>query len=65
MEPRVYFLVTAILFVIVAVLHAARLFFGWEFAIGGWAVPPWASWLAIAAAGGLAYFGMRLFRGSR
>lgn len=42
-------------FSLVAVLHALRLVLGWEAVIGGWPVPVWFSWFALAAAGYLAY----------
>jgi hypothetical protein len=38
-----------------AVLHALRLLLGWEAVIGGWSVPTWFSWVALALAGYLAY----------
>lgn len=41
---------------LVAVFHILRLVFGWDFVIGGWSAPMWASFLAIAITGGLAFF---------
>ncbi len=40
---------------IIAVLHALRLFFGWHALIGGWTVPMWMSWVGLALARFLAY----------
>ena len=39
------------IFLIVAFLHALRLVFHWEAAIGGWHVPFWVSGLALAVSG--------------
>lgn len=61
MSAKVYFLVTAIVFALVAALHVARLLFGWEAVIGGWPIPLWASWVALVVTGALAFFGFRLF----
>jgi hypothetical protein len=33
---------------------------GWEVMIGGWSVPMWFSWIAIAVAGFLSVTGLRL-----
>ena len=50
------FLVTAgIVFSLVALLHALRLLKRWPVTIGGWRVPTWISWVALAGAGFLAY----------
>lgn len=43
------------LFLLIALLHAARLFFHWEVFIAGRSVPLWISWPAFALAGFLAY----------
>jgi len=43
------------IFLIVFLLHAARLFFHWEVLIAGWIVPMWLSWFGLALAGFLAY----------
>jgi hypothetical protein len=42
------------IFLLVAILHALRIFLGWEAVIAGWSVPMWASWTALALAGFLA-----------
>lgn len=47
------------IFLIVAVLHAARLFFHWEVLIAGRSIPMWVSWLGVALAGFLAYGAFR------
>jgi hypothetical protein len=56
-DQRTYNIVTATLFLIVAVLHLLRVVFGWPARIGGLDIPLWASWPALVIAGVLAYFG--------
>lgn len=43
------------IFLLVFLLHAARLFFHWQVLIAGRSVPMWLSWLAVTLAGFLAY----------
>ncbi len=45
-----------------AIAHLLRIIFGWQVEIGGWGIPTWVSWLAVLAAGALAYFGFTLKR---
>lgn len=54
---KTYYEVTSLIFLIVAVLHAMRLLYGWDAVIGGVMVPLWASWAAVLIAGYLAYRG--------
>ena len=65
MDQRTYNIVTAALFLIMAVLHLLRVILGWPARIGGLDIPLWASWLALVVAGALAYFGFRLSAGAR
>ena len=60
MAQRTFNLVTGAIFLIIAVLHLARLIFGWGALIGGWVVPPFVSGLALPVAGFLAYQAFRL-----
>ncbi len=60
MTQRSFFLVTSILFLLVALLHAVRLWQGWQVTIGGAAVPVWVSWIGLAISGFLAYEGFLL-----
>lgn len=57
MDQKNYLLVTSVIFLIIFVLHGARIFLGWEAMIGGWEVPMWLSWIAVVATGFLAYSG--------
>ena len=62
MTPRIYALIAGIVFLLVALLHALRLFRGWHVVIGDLSVPVWVSWLGLAIAGYLAYEGFRSSR---
>ncbi len=59
MEQRTYNTLTAMLFLIIALLHLLRIILGWPAQIGGVDIPLWASWLALVVTGALAYFGFR------
>jgi hypothetical protein len=62
MTQRFFSLVTAVLFVLIALLHAIRLLRGWQVIIEGAVVPMWISWMGLAVAAYLAYQGFRLAR---
>jgi hypothetical protein len=62
MSRRAYLLATAIVFLLVALLHLARIVFGWSAVIGGWSVPMWMSWVALVVSGALTCFGFSLAR---
>lgn len=49
MKLKAYLAVSGAIFALVAVLHLLRIVFGWQAVIGGWSVPMWLSWLALAA----------------
>ncbi|MDP2735671.1 MAG: hypothetical protein Q8P12_05700 [bacterium] len=62
MDTKAFSLTAGSIFLIVGVVHLLRIVFQWEAAIGGWQVPMWASWLAVAIAGFLAYQGLLRMR---
>ena len=62
MTQRIFSLVTAVLFLLIALLHAIRLLRGWQVIIEGAVVPIWISWIGLAIAAYLAYEGFRLAR---
>ena len=62
MTPRVFSLITATLFSLIALLHVLRLLRGWQVTIGDIVVPVWVSWIWLAIAGYLAYQGFRSSR---
>ena len=64
MNRERYFLITAIVFMLVALAHLARIVLGWDAVNDGWSVPMAMSWIAAAVTGGLAYYGFVLRRRS-
>ena len=62
MTQRIFSLVTAVLFFLIALLHAVRVVRGWQVTIEGAVVPIWISWVGLAVAAYLAYQGFRLAR---
>jgi len=62
MTPRIFSLITATLFSLIALLHALHLLRGWQVTIGDIVVPLWVSWIGLAIAGYLAYQGVKLSR---
>ncbi len=62
MNHKTFASVTGIFFLLVGVLHALRLIFGWSAIIGGIVVPLWASAVAIIIAAYLAYQGLKMSR---
>ena len=62
MTPRLFSLITATLFSLIALLHVLRLLRGWQVTIGDVVVPLWISWIGLAVATYLAYQGFKLSR---
>jgi hypothetical protein len=62
MTTRLFSLITATLFSLIALLHVLRLLRGWEVTIGDVVVPLWISWIGLAVATYLAYQGFKLSR---
>lgn len=62
MTNKNYLSVTGIIFLIIAVLHALRIAYGWHAEIGGWTVPMWLSWVALVVSGYLAWSARRLMK---
>ena len=60
MKQKTFNAVTALLFLVIAVAHFARIASGWDVVIGMVALPVWASWIALIVALSLAYQGYRL-----
>ena len=59
MHQAAYNTITAVLFLVMALLHLLRIIFGWPAQIGILDIPLWASWLALVVTAALAYFGFR------
>lgn len=62
MDQKTFNGVVGVIFLLIAVLHALRLLYGWSAEIGGWMVPMWFSWVALVIAGYLAWSAFRLKR---
>jgi hypothetical protein len=60
MDDKLFHLVTGIIFAVVALLQALRLYMAWPVVIAGWSAPMWVSWIAVVVAGGLSYFAWTL-----
>lgn len=57
---KTYFSVTGAIFLVITFLHLSRIIWSWQVVMGGWVVPMWVSWIGIAAAGFLAFQGIKL-----
>lgn len=55
MKQEAYIKVTGLIFSVITILHVLRLIFGWDAVLGGWQVPVWLSFIAVALGGFLAY----------
>ena len=60
MTEKAFAAIAAVIFALVALLHLLRLVIGWSIVIDSWTVPMWVSWVGLAVAGGLSYYGARL-----
>lgn len=60
MTQRTYTTVSGFLFGLIALLHAARLLYGWEAVIGNWQLPLWLSGVGLLVSGYLTYTAYRL-----
>lgn len=57
---KMFHRIVGVIFGIVALLHLARLFFGFDFTIGGWNFPYWLNGLGAIVAGILSYLSFKL-----
>ncbi len=62
MSTKRYLTVTALVFLLVALLHLARLVYRLPVQIGTWPVPNWVSYLGLVAATGLCAWSYTLHR---
>lgn len=60
MTSKTYFHITGSIFLVIAVLHALRLLFGWTIVLVGWTVPVWFSLFGVLIAGFLSYTAFKL-----
>ena len=59
MKQKDYNKVSGFVFLVVAVAHAVRAYNGWNLTVAGNEIPLWASWVAVALTGYLAYQGTK------
>jgi hypothetical protein len=57
MDKKTYYQIVTVIFGLLAVAHALRVFYGWEAQIAGAEIPLWASMAAVLIAGYLAIRG--------
>jgi hypothetical protein len=62
MSHRAFLVVSGTIFAIIALLHLARIVYGWPGQIGTFVVPTWLSWLSLLIAGYLAITAFSLLR---
>lgn len=60
MNNQTYYRSVSVIFLVIGVLHVARLAYGWEAIIAGVEIPLWASAVAAVIAGYLAVRGWQL-----
>ena len=60
MNDNLFHLITGIVFALVALVQALRLYMAWPVLIGGWSAPMWISWIALVVAASLSYFALKL-----
>jgi hypothetical protein len=59
MGQKTYFAMIGIIFALVALGHAMRIYMDWPVIIGDWSMPKSVSWVALVVAGVLALFAFR------
>ena len=57
-----YLIISGAVFFSIACLHLTRILYGWQFQVGSWNIPMWASWLAFIATGLLSIWAFRQLR---
>lgn len=60
MSHKTYLKLTGAIFLVIGLLHGARLLYGWDALIGSWEVPMLASWVALAVGLYLGWQGLTL-----
>ena len=60
MDQKKFFLVVGVIFLLVGILHALRLLYGWQAVIGNATIPMWISVPATFVAGYLSYKSFKL-----
>ena len=58
MSAKNYWLISGVVFAVIAVLHLARSLMGWDMVINGAMMPMWVSWVGVIVFGYLAYYAL-------
>jgi uncharacterized membrane protein len=59
MSQRTFLVIAGLIFLLVAIVHLARLLLKWTVVFNGWTVPMWVSVVALIVAGYLAFEGLK------
>jgi hypothetical protein len=62
MSQKTFSLIATVIFLVVRLMHALRLFFGWHAELNDWVVPMWVSWVGLVIGLYLASEGIGLAR---
>jgi hypothetical protein len=62
MSQKTFCLIATVIFLVVGLMHALRLFFGWHAELNDWVVPMWVSWVGLVIGLYLASEGIGLAR---
>lgn len=62
MQPRPFIVLSTLIFIVVAIAHALRLYRHWPLQLGPHVIPMNASWLGLVIAAVLAVWGIALLR---
>lgn len=62
MNSKIYFTITSIIFLIIALLHLLRIIYGIEAVFDGWNAPMYFSWIGFIVGGILSYLGFKLLK---
>jgi hypothetical protein len=62
MNRRSFCLISAVIFIVIALVHLIRIIYGWKVVVGPWTAPDSITWVALVVAGYLGYEGLRFAR---
>jgi hypothetical protein len=62
MQAKPFIAITTLIFILVALAHAFRLYQQWPLQVGPYAIPVYVSWFGLAIAAVLAIWGIALLR---
>jgi len=59
MKAKTYFIISGLIFAIIALLHLSRILSNWNFEFGSYSFPMWASYIPVIFLGVLSVLGFR------